>query len=54
VYLALALGIPVEIGNPWTNILKEPLKEVPGLPYRRSLSYTTSLGLALSGIQKGN
>ncbi len=52
VYLGLALKIPVETGNPWANILKEPLKEVPELPYRRSLGYTTVLGLALSGRQK--
>ncbi|MCR4322758.1 MAG: type IV pilus assembly protein PilM [Candidatus Azambacteria bacterium] len=54
VYLGLALKIPVETGNPWTNILKEPLKEVPELSYRRSLGYTTVLGLALSGIQKSD
>lgn len=52
VYLGLALKIPVATGNPWANILKEPLKEVPELPYRRSLGYTTVLGLALSGMQK--
>lgn len=52
VYLSLALKIPVEVGNPWTNILKEPLREIPGLPYKKSLSYTTSLGLGLSGIHK--
>lgn len=52
VYLGLALKIPVETGNPWANILKEPLKEVPELPYRQSLGYTTVLGLALSGMQK--
>jgi len=52
VYLGLTLKIPVETGNPWANILKEPLKEVPELPYRRSLGYTTVLGLALSGMQK--
>src|SRR3989344_1318040 len=52
VYLSLALKIPVEIGNPWINILKPPLKEVPGLTFRISLGYTTALGLALSGVQK--
>jgi len=52
VYLSLALKIPVEIGNPWINILKPPLKEVPGMTFRMSLSYTTALGLALSGLQK--
>lgn len=52
VFIALLLGIPVETGNPWANILQEPLREVPGLSYRKSLSYATALGLALSGIQK--
>lgn len=52
VYLAMTLKIPVDIGNPWVNILKPPLKEVPGLTFRTSLSYTVALGLALSGIQK--
>ncbi|MEK7519935.1 MAG: pilus assembly protein PilM, partial [Patescibacteria group bacterium] len=52
VYLAMALKIAVETGNPWVNILTAPLREVPGLSYRTSLSYTTALGLALSGIQK--
>jgi len=51
-YLALALRIPVETGNPWVNILQEPLREVPELSYRKSLGYTTVLGLALSGMQK--
>lgn len=52
IHLASILKIPVEAGNPWVNILKGDIKEVPALPYRRSLSYTTALGLALSGIQK--
>jgi len=52
VYLSMALKIPVEVGNPWVNILKPPLKEVPGLTFRTSLGYTTALGLALSGVQK--
>jgi len=50
VYLSLSLGISVEMGNPWANILKEPLHEVPGMSYRQSLGYTTALGLALSGL----
>lgn len=49
-FLSLELKIPVEIGNPWVNILPEPLKEVPLLPYEESLRYTTALGLALRGI----
>jgi type IV pilus assembly protein PilM len=46
-YLSLSLKIPVELGNPWVNILPEPLKEVPGLSFEESLGYTTALGLAL-------
>lgn len=45
--LSLELGIPVERGNPWINILPEPLKEVPELSYEKSLSFATALGLAL-------
>lgn len=44
------LKIPVELGNPWINILPEPLKEVPELPFEESLRYTTALGLALRGL----
>lgn len=50
--LSLELKIPVELGNPWTNILPEPLREVPELPYEKSLGYTTALGLALRGIKE--
>ena len=49
-FLSSQLKIPVEIASPWLNILPEPLKEVPGLPFKESLSYTTVLGLALRGI----
>jgi type IV pilus assembly protein PilM len=52
-FLALELQIPVELGNPWVNILPKPLKEVPELPYEESLRYTTALGLALRGIKNG-
>lgn len=50
-FLSLELKIPAELGNPWTNILPEPLKEVPELPFEESLKYTTALGLALRGIK---
>ena len=50
-FLSFELKIPVELGNPWVNILPEPLKEVPELSYEKSLSYTTALGLALRGIK---
>jgi len=51
-FLSSELKIPVELGNPWINILPEPLKEVPGLSYEKSLSYTTALGLALRGVKE--
>jgi len=49
-FLSRELKIAVEVANPWVNILPEPLKEVPGLPFKESLGYTTALGLALRGL----
>lgn len=49
-FLNLELKIPVELGNPWINILPENKKETKELPYEKSLSYTTALGLALRGF----
>ncbi len=49
-FLSSELKIQVNLGNPWINILPEPLKEVPELPFQESLRYTTALGLALRGI----
>lgn len=51
-FLSFGLGIPVEIGNPWINILSERPKNIPGISYEDSLGYTTALGLALRGIEK--
>ena len=51
-FLSSGLGIPVALGNPWINILPEPLKEVPELSFEESLKYTTALGLALRGVRK--
>lgn len=51
-FLTLELKIPVERANPWINILKPPLREVPAISYPESLSYSTALGLALRGIQR--
>ncbi|MFH1036755.1 MAG: type IV pilus assembly protein PilM [Patescibacteria group bacterium] len=49
-FLSLELKLPVELANPWINILPKPLKEVPGLPFDKSLGFATALGLALRGI----
>jgi len=51
-FLSLRLKIPVELANPWINILEEPLKELPVLSYEESLTYTTALGLALRGTKE--
>jgi len=50
-YLSLGLKIPVELANPWVNILKPPLKSVPKLSFTESLSFSTCLGLALGGLE---
>ena len=49
-FLFQKLKVPVELGNPWVNILPEPLNEIPPLPYKESLKYATVLGLALLGV----
>jgi type IV pilus assembly protein PilM len=49
-FLSLELKLPVELANPWINILPEKLKEVPDLPFEKSLSFTTALGLAIRGL----
>ena len=51
-FLSFELKKPVELGNPWVNILPEPLIQVPELSFERSLSFTTALGLALRGIEE--
>jgi type IV pilus assembly protein PilM len=52
-FISKGLNIKVELGNPWTNILSYPLKEVPILSFGDSLGYTTALGLALRGACAG-
>lgn len=51
--LSLELKIPVELGNPWLNVIPEGKKELPKMPLEQSLGYVTALGLALRGL-KGN
>ena len=46
-FLSSTLKVEVELGNPWVNILKETVKEVPELSFEKSLAYTSALGLAL-------
>jgi len=51
-FLASELKIPVELANPWTNILETPIKEIPQLTFEESLSFATALGLALRGVKE--
>jgi type IV pilus assembly protein PilM len=46
-FIASELKMPVEIANPWINILPKKMNRLPPLSYKESLSYTTALGLAL-------
>ena len=52
--LSQQLELPVEVGNPWINILDEKNKEKPKIPLEESLKYATAIGLALRGIKYGN
>jgi type IV pilus assembly protein PilM len=48
-YLSYELKLPVELGNPWVNIIS--FKEhIPEIELRESLIYATALGLALRAI----
>lgn len=51
-FISSSIKIPVEFGNPWVNILSDPLK--PNMPLKESLRYTTALGLALRGAKENN
>ncbi len=46
-FLLGELKIKTKLGDPWVNILKG----VPEMPFEKSLSFTTALGLALRGIK---
>jgi type IV pilus assembly protein PilM len=50
-FLSGALELPVEVGNPWVNILEAAPESIPELSYDQSISYTTVLGLALRGAR---
>ncbi|HEA84592.1 MAG TPA: type IV pilus assembly protein PilM [Candidatus Wildermuthbacteria bacterium] len=50
-FLRKELDLDVKLGNPWSNILPSPLREVPGMPFKDSMHYTTALGLALRGVR---
>lgn len=51
-FLTIKLKIPVEIGNPWVNILPKFPKEMPGINFDESLNFTTALGLGLRALEE--
>lgn len=51
-FISLSLELPVELGNPWVNILGSAPQEIPALSYEESLSFTIALGLALRAIRE--
>lgn len=53
-FLSSQLKVPVQIGNPWTNILSssfQPKEQSLIYEKEQSLGYATALGLALRGIK---
>ncbi|MDP2663907.1 MAG: type IV pilus assembly protein PilM [bacterium] len=51
-FLSEELRAPIEFGNPWVNILPRDKKTRAPLPFEKSLSFATALGLALRGLEK--
>ena len=49
--LTIELKLPVELGNPWLNILKKPEKGIKKMPLEKSFSFVTTLGLALRAMK---
>ncbi len=49
-FLSKELNLPVELGNPWVNVLAEGQKEISELPFENAICYTTAIGLALRGV----
>lgn len=51
-FLSSELRLPVELANPWINILSKDKKESAGLSLKDSLSFCTAIGLALRGVRQ--
>ena len=49
-FISEKLRIPVEIGNPFTNIIMQESKNTPVISWEKTLSFTTAFGLALRGV----
>lgn len=49
-YMTRRLGQPVEFGNPWVNVHLG--REIPLIDRKRSVQYSTAIGLALRGLDE--
>ncbi len=49
-YIASGLSVPVELGNPWINILSTT-ETIPPLDLNQALRYSTALGLSLRNLK---
>ncbi len=48
-HFALAMRVPAEVGNVWSNILRTN-EEVPSISFSESLSYAVAIGLAMRDL----
>ncbi len=48
-HLSIVSGLRVEVGNVWTNVYSLN-EEIPSMPFDKSLSYASAIGLALPRI----
>ena len=53
-FLRDELKIPIEIGNPFTNIVGQSKTSCQIIPQQKILSFTTALGLALRGVSENS
>lgn len=53
-FLSEKLNCPVELGNPWINILPKTQKQSSLISYKSSLKYTAAIGLALRGLRENH
>ena len=51
-FLYKKLAIPVELGDPFANVVVEKRGLAKSIPYGKSLSFTTAIGLALRGASE--
>jgi type IV pilus assembly protein PilM len=49
-YFSRCLGRPIELGNPWVNVYLG--KHLPIIERKRSVQYSTAIGLALRGLDE--